>query len=87
MPGKSRRGKAKRSARSGKMRRTPVAVAQQQVATDRPATPAMPTSAPGVPIPKAAVHGGQHAHVVTELRRIGILAGIMLAVLVILALV
>ena len=93
MPGKSRHGKKKRSARSKKLKlrqSPPATIAQQQaiaqtykpVASSRAAAPSgkMPTPA-STPI---AV---QHPYIVTELQRIGILAVIILAILVVLALV
>jgi len=90
MPSKSRQSRGKQSfqgkKRKGK-RISPVTVAQEQAVspTGSPATPvrraAPPLSAPTPTPPPAA----SHPHVAAELRRIGILAGIMLAVLVVLA--
>ncbi len=92
MPGKSRHGRGKRSFQSkrGKSKRHPSAtVVQQQVAaqTDKPVTP--PKSAPSarVPTPMARLTAARYPYVVAELRRIGILAGIMLGILIVLALV
>jgi len=87
MPSKSRQSRGKQSfqgkKRKGK-RIPPVTVAQEQAVspTASPVTPARRAAPPlSVPTPPAA----SHPHVAAELRRIGILAGIMLAVLVVLA--
>ena len=84
MPGKSRRGRGKHSARSKKRRGAITRVAQQQVAAEtyKPAVPLAPS-----PTPLVTPTGIRYPYINTELRRIGILAGIMLAILVILALV
>ncbi len=90
MPSKSRQSRGKQSfqGKKKKGKRIPaVTVAQEQAVspTGLPATPvrraAPPLSAPTPTPPPAA----SHPHVAAELRRIGILAGIMLAVLVVLA--
>ncbi len=87
MPSKSRHSRGKQSfqGKKRKGKRIPaVTVAQEQAVspTEPPAThtrrAAPPLSAP--PPPAAS-----HPHVAAELRRIGILAGIMLAALVVLA--
>ena len=86
MPGKSRHGRGKRSfhgkkGRSG--RSSPHIVTQQPVSqTYKPVAPSVSAAAP-MPAQTAA----QYPHALTELRKIGILAGIMLAILVVLALV
>ena len=85
MPGKSRRHRGKRLSQSKKGKGTLARAAQQRVVTDKPAAPAVPVPSPSVPTPKATLTGARYPYVVTELRRIGILAGIMLAILVILA--
>ncbi len=87
MPGKSRHGRGKRSfhGKKGKSRRSsPPIVTQQQLVsqTYKPVAPSVSAAAP-MPAQTAA----QYPHALTELRRIGILAGIMLAILVVLALV
>ncbi len=86
MPGKSRRSQGKHSARSKRQQGTVTRVAQQRVApeTNMPATPA---PAPGRPLPVAKPTGARYPYIARELRTIGILAGIMLVVLVVLALV
>ena len=90
MPSKSRHNRGKQSfqGKKRKGKRIPaVTVTQEQAAspTEPPVTPARrvapPLSAPTPTPPPAA----SHPHVAAELRRIGILAGIMLAVLVVLA--
>jgi hypothetical protein len=87
MPGKSRRGHGKQSARGRKRR---------HAVTSAAPPPVMPEeSRPDVPAPALTVKtaspeassGMQYPDIMMELRRIGILAGIMLAILVILALV
>jgi len=90
MPGKSRRGHLPRSKRGKGRRSRLVTVAQQQaVAQSYKPVPRPEVSAPSVSVPapmptQTAVH---YPYIVTELRTIGILAGVMLAILVILALV
>ncbi len=93
MSGKSRRGRFKRSSQSRKKKSRlapPTITAQQPAAaqTYKPVAPskvAAPAASVPTPMPTpAAVH---HPFIATELRRIGILAGIMLVVLVVLALV
>jgi hypothetical protein len=85
MPGKSRRSRGK--ARSKKRQGTLARVAEQHVVTDMPVTPTVPAPSISVPPPIATPTRARYPYVVTELRRIGILAGIMLAILVVLALV
>lgn len=87
MPGKSRRGRGKPSARSKKRRGIVTRVIQQPVVSEayEPAVPAPPL--PGAPDSSGAPSGLRYPYISTELRRIGILAGIMLAILIILALV
>ncbi len=89
MPGKSRRGRGRFSARSKKRRGTLTRVAQQQAAdeTHKLTAPAMSTPSPSAPTIKAMATGTRYPYVVAELRRIGILAVIMLVILVVLALV
>jgi len=90
VPGKSRRwhppqskkGKGRRSRSVTVTHQQPVAQSNKPVS--RPEVSAPPVSVPA-PVPtKAVVH---YPYIVTELRTIGILAGVMLAILVILALV
>ncbi len=93
MPSKSRHGRRKRSfqGKKKKSRRSPPGVvAQRQAATqtDKPDIPskvAAPTARAPTPMP--VLTAVRHPYILTELRRIGILAGILLAILVVLALV
>jgi len=86
MPKKSRRFKALQSKRK-KIRQQPLAtVAQQPVVTqtDKPVASAPLAS---VPARKKAPDTVRYPYVVAELRRIGVLAGIILVILIVLALV
>jgi len=93
MPGKSRRGGGKRSFQSKKKkgRRSPASVVSQRQAgiqIDKPVAPpkvAVPAVSEPTPMPVPAPV--RYPYVLTELRRIGILAGIILVILVVLALV
>ncbi len=88
MSGKSRRSRGKHSFQSKKRKgglSPPTIVTQQQAVA--PTVEPVPT--PEVPrksVP-AAVTAVQYPYILTELRRIGILAGIILAILVVLALI
>ncbi len=92
MSGKSRRSRGKHSFRSKKSRgrpTSPVIATQQQMATPTgesvsPSEVSAPSASTSVPATKTAV---RHPYIFAELRRIGILAGIMLAILIVLALV
>lgn len=93
MPGKSRRRVGKYSIQRKKTKSSssrpstltqPSAVAQ---AGEPVASPNLPVPGAGVPTPKAAPATVWYPYVATELRTIGILAGIMLIALVVLALV
>jgi len=90
MPGKSRHAR-RRLPRSKKRRQvSPAIAAQQQVVTQAYKPAASPkVSAPPAskPTPLATLTAVRYPYIVTELRRIGILAGIMLVILVVLALV
>ena len=91
MPGKSRHGRGKHLSRGKKRkgRRSPLAIAaQQQVATQTYKPVSQPeVSAPSAGVPTPAPTTARYPYITTELRRIGILGGIMLAILVGLALV
>ncbi len=87
MPGKSRRGRGKHSTRSKRRQGTVARVAQQPAATATYEPVAPPVPSPRMPSPPRTPTGVRHPYIVTELRRIGILAGVMLAILVVLALV
>ena len=89
MTGKSRRGKGKYSIQSKKKKgrpRRPTMLAQQSAAAQAPG----PASSPKVPVPSTPVAKPalvRYPYTATELRTSVILAGVMLIVLVVLALV
>ncbi len=93
MPSKSRHGKGKRLSRSKRGRerqRFSVVGAQQQAVTETPKPVSHPSvSAPSVsaplPVTKPAIT--RYPYIATELRTIGILAGVFLVILVVFALV
>ena len=92
MPGKSRhrRGKHIVQTKKKKGRRSPPAIVSQQktvTQSDKPDVipPKVPAPSPGAVAAAPATVG--HSELIIELRRIGILAGIMLATLIILVLV
>ena len=95
MPGKSRHGKKKHSFRdkTKKSRQyNSVATSQQPVVaqTVEPAAPTKPSAPPvSVPTPTAKTKTitARYPYIIAELRRFGILAGIMVVVLIVLALV
>jgi hypothetical protein len=91
MSGKSRRGRFKRSSqgKKRKYRLSAATMAAQQPAVTREPVESSKAAAPSASVPTstptpAAV---RYPLVTTELRRIGILAGIMLVILVVLALI
>ena len=93
MPDKSRRERVKYSAQGKKKKGRPSrpttlaqqpAVAQTHEPASSPKVPVAPASVPTPMAKPAAVH---YPYIAAELRTIGILAGIMLIVLVVLALV
>ena len=83
MPGKSHRGRGRRSARSKKRQGT---IAQPRAAAGTYETPAPAAPAPPLRVSAPVATPPQYSYVASELRRIGIVAGIMLAILVVLAL-
>jgi len=93
MPGKSRHDRRKHSSQGKKKkgRRSPpgvVAQRQADIQTDKPvAPPKVVTPSAGAPAPTPVLTPVRHPYILTELRRIGILAGIMLVILVVLVLV
>ena len=93
MPGKSRHDRRKHSfqGKKKKGRRSPAGVvAQQQAVTETPKPVALPkvvAPSTSVPTPIPVLTAVRHPYILTELRRIGILAGIILAILVVLVLV
>jgi len=86
MPKKSRRQKALQSKRREERQHFPTPAARQEIVTQKhkpvPSTPSAST-----PVPRATLRTAQYLYMVPELKRIGILAGIMLAILIVLALV
>ncbi len=93
MAGKSRNAKGKRSFQSKKKRsrqHLPVTAASQPAA-DQAIAPAISReasfSSTGVPVPKTAPAVMKYPYIGAELRRIGILAVIVLVILIILAVV
>ena len=96
MPGKSHHGKRKlhpQSKKSKAKQRYVATSAQQQMVAQAPKSPipatvpATPASSASVPTPPPAPKAVQYPYITAELRRIGILAGIILVILVVLALV
>jgi len=93
VPSKSRHGRRKHSfqGKKKKGRRSPTGVvAQRQAVTETPkpvAPPRVVAPSASAPTPMPVLTAVQHPYILTELRRIGILAGIMLVILVVLALV
>ena len=93
MPGKSRHGKGKHSLhrkRKKGRQRFPATVAVQPAAaqTSQPAAPTwVPTPPVSVPTRMKTPTPARYPYITAELRRIGILAGIMLVILIVLALV
>ena len=85
MPGKSRRGRGKPPTRSKRRKGAVTRVAQPQVAAEAHESAAPRVSLPSTPSPRPT--GVRYPYIATELRRIGVLAGIMLAILIVLALV
>ncbi len=86
MPGKSRRGRHKHSARIKKRQEALARAAPEHVPVET-REPVAPVAPSGVPTPVVAPTGARYHYIVTELRTIGILAGIMIVILVVLALV
>jgi hypothetical protein len=93
MPGKARHSKGKHPARSKRRRsgRGSLATTAQQPLVSQTYEPAPKSEvlapSPSMPSPAATVITARYPYIVTELRRIGILAGVTLVILVVLALV
>ncbi len=93
MPGKSRHGKGKHSLSSRKKKdrliRSAMPVQQPAVTqTSEPISrPSVSTTLASASTPMAKLAAVRHRYVATELRTIGILIGIMLIILIVLALV
>lgn len=93
MPGKSRRGRWRQppQRKKGKGRRSPLAIVAHRKAVaqsyESVSHPEVSTPSVSVPTSMVTLSTARYPYIVTELRRIGILAGIILAILVVLALV
>ena len=92
MSGRSQHGKGKHTPQSkkGKAIQRAVAMASQpQVVSQIPESAAPPSvTVPGIKVPAAVSRSAQrYSYVTAELRRIGILAGIIIGILIVLALV
>jgi len=89
MPGKSQRKHLSQSKKRKRRRDSSAIAAQQPVSqTYEPVSqPVVSAPSPSVLTPKVTQTVARYPYIVTELQRIGILAGIMLAILVVLALV
>ncbi len=93
MPSKSRHGKGKRFSQGKKRkgRRSPLGVVAQRqtdIQIDKPvASPKVAAPLASAPTPTPVLTAVRYPYILTELRRIGILAGVMLAILVVLVLV
>jgi hypothetical protein len=91
MPGKSGRGRRWRQPQSKrrKDRRSPATEVVHQQATTPSRKEELPSEVPapsaGVSAQEVAVASGRYPYIASELRRIGILAGVILVTLVILA--
>ena len=91
MPGKSRHGKRKHFPQGKKRKGRPsspgvVAPQQAEIQVDKPAAPAQ-VVAPSASTPMPVLTAVRHPYVLAELRRISILAGVILTILVVLVLV
>ncbi len=93
MPSKSRHGRRKRSfqGKKKKSRRSPPGVVVQRqtdIQIDKPvAPPRVVAPSASVPAPMPVLTAVRYPYILTELRRVGILAGIILVILVVLVLV
>ena len=92
MLSKSRHGKGKQSSRNKRKKSRhhfPAVVAQSAAAQSQKlvASPKSSTPAASTPAPRTTLTATRYPYVVAELRRIGILAGIMLVILIALAVV
>ena len=92
MSGKSQHGKGKHPPQSkkGKAKQRAAAMASQQRVVSQIPEPAAPTTVttPSIKVPAAVSRSAQrYSYVTVELRRIGILAGIIIVILIVLALV
>jgi len=85
MPKKPRKGKAFYSKRKKIKQRPPVPVARQQVVSQTPKS-YVPTPAVSIPSTKSTSKAVQYPYIAAELKSIGILSGIILVILIVLAL-
>ncbi len=85
MPKKSRRAKLLQTKRKERGQHPSAGISQPPKVTEihKPVTSALPAS---TPVPKKTLKTARYPYVTAELRRIGILAGIMLVILIVLAL-
>ncbi|MEA2086098.1 MAG: hypothetical protein U9O84_03555 [Chloroflexota bacterium] len=86
MSGKAQHHRRKRSSKSRSIKQAPPVIASERQPVAQSPGPAFQPRAP-VPLTEAPVPPAQYPYVATELRTIGILAGAMLVILVVLALV
>ncbi|MFC2066677.1 hypothetical protein ACFLUO_06460 [Chloroflexota bacterium] len=93
MPGKSRnsRGKNYPNSKKGKAKqRSAAGIVPQQVVAETPkaaAPPGVSAASVRVPLSKAKASVAKYPYITAELKRIGILAGIILVILIVLALI
>ena len=89
MPSKRRHGHRKKLARSKRSKSTPLSstVITHQEAVAQPVKPVAPPKLSTPSADMSIMTSARYPHVVAELQRIGILAGIMLVILVVLSLV
>ena len=88
MSGKSRRRQGKHSFQSKKRKDALARATQQQPVSQvkKPVSrPAVSTPSAREPIPRATLRAARNPYITTELQRIGILGGIILTILVVLA--
>ena len=87
MSRKSRRNRARQPGRSQRVPEARLAPAPPPVVVEPKVTTSAPVAPVSKPVSKTAVAGVRADHVLAEMRRIGILAGIMLVILVILVII
>lgn len=88
MSRKSRRNRAKQAARSQRVSKAQPVPGRQPLAVGPPAMADVPSAVVSEAVPKVVAAGGiRYDYVIGELRRIGVLAGIMLVILVILVII
>ncbi len=87
MSRKSRRSRSRQPVRSRRAAEVPKASVRPVAAVELPVTTSVSATPAPRPAPKAVTAGAQYHYVAGELRRIGILASIMLAILVVLVII